>query len=100
MTIAPSPAPIFRCPDHPPPEDAKFDWRSLGAWLPTGDNLDATVNELSGLCRPAFEMVASVKPGNAIALAPSPGNSSNPLHIFTKEKLSIPAGAYLALHAA
>ena len=100
VTIVPSPTPIFWVPDQPPPEDAKFDWQSLGAWLPTGDDVEASGARLSGLVRPAFELVSTAKPGNAISLAPNPGNASNPLYLFTNVKTTVAAGAYLALHAA
>jgi hypothetical protein len=54
---------------------------------------------VEGLLRPAFEVAAKMQPGNIVQLAPNPNKGANPLYLFTRDKMVIPMGKYLALHA-
>ena len=101
VTIVPSPTPIYWHPQNTeqPPEEAKFDWHALGLYYPSGETIGSPASQLAGALRPAFEVTAKAQPGNEIQLAPNPNKGSNPLHLFTKDKIMIPAGKFVALHA-
>ena len=55
---------------------------------------------MEGCLRPAFEVEAkALQFWYAIHLAPIPQKDTNQLFLFTKDKMVIPAGMYVALHA-
>ena len=101
VTITPSPTPIYWHPEdiEQPAEDAKFDWQTLGRYYPSGDSIGSTNAQVEGGLRPAFEVSAKAQPGGKVQLAPNPNKGTNPLHLFTKDKMIIPAGKYVAVHA-